>query len=61
MRALELALIGLVVYAVVDLPIIVVASLRGYGTARRVVVWLVAVIAAVVLWLYLQVNPAVTP
>lgn len=54
MSALELLLVGLIVYAVVDIPIIIVASLRGYGTTRRVVVWLTVVIAAVFLWLYLQ-------
>lgn len=53
MRIPELLLVFLVVYVVVDIPFIVVGMLRGYGTAKRLAVWLSAAVLAFFLWLYL--------
>lgn len=52
MTVLEGTFLFLCVYVIVDLPIMLLNALRGKDMRGRVIVWLVALVAAVVLGLF---------
>ncbi len=51
MSVLEAIFLFLCVYVVVDIPIMIVSALRGKDVRGRVIIWIIALVAAVVIGL----------